>query len=142
MLSELLLRTVRRARSACLLPQKNRCRSDRHDRHHERQDRGIEVRVNQEQASKSGADEQGDEYACKSPPFCNSCRPVRDVARKEYDGRGRSSCKDPFYMKPSNSRALHPHRERPRAEEHVGHVSRGLAVTREPDGQEDGMRDQ
>src|ERR1017187_5670124 len=62
--------------------------------------------MNREQASGGGADEQRGEDACKPPPlFC--CRgPVGEVARKEYDGCGRSSRKHTVHMKPSNCGAL------------------------------------
>ena len=99
-------------RSRLLAPSNGR-RSHHYHCDNERQDRGIVVRVNQEQASCSGTDEQCDEDACKATSFCNCRGPVRDVAHKEYDGRGRSSCKHTLHMKRSNRGALHPHGQRP-----------------------------
>src|ERR1700736_1446312 len=100
------------------------------------------MRMNQEQASGSGADKQRDEHTCKPPPLYYCRGPVGDVAHKEYDGCGRSGRKHALYTKRPTRGALAPHREPPRAEENVGYIDRWLAVRREPDGQENSMCDQ
>src|SRR5260370_30102431 len=98
--------------------------------------------MNQERATGSGADEQRADHAGKTPPLHDCRGPVGEVARKEYDGCGRSGRKYTLDMKGSNRGALHSHREPPQAEENVGDVNRRLAVAGKPDGQESSMRDQ
>ena len=57
------------------------------------------MRVNQEQASGSGADEQRDEHAGKAPPLHHCRGPVGNIAHKEYDGCGGSGRKHTLDMK-------------------------------------------
>jgi len=124
------------------IPQRERRGCDRPDGDHEWQDRGIDVRMNREQGSSGGANEQRDEHARKPPPLLCCRGPVGDVARKKYDGCGRSSCKYTVHMKSSNCCALHPHRETPRAEKNGDDANRRPAVTCEPNGKEGCMRNQ
>src|SRR5260370_3617377 len=52
------------------LPQNDSCRSDHQDGDHERQDGGIDVRMNQTQPSTRAAYEQRAAPASKPPPPC------------------------------------------------------------------------
>ena len=66
------------------------------------------MRVNQEQASSSGADKQRDEDASQPPPLHSRRAPVGDVAHKECHGCGCSGRKHTLDMKRSNRGALIP----------------------------------
>ena len=100
------------------------------------------MRVNQEQASGSGAKEQRDEHTRKPSSLCNCGPPVDKVAYQEYDGRCRGSRKHTIDMKPSNCGTLDPHGEPPQTEEDVGNVNRRLALGREPHVQENSVCNQ
>jgi hypothetical protein len=108
--------TLLSRRAARRAPGKRLRGCDGRSAHDEREEGCIAVRVDQQQAAGGRASEQGEEDAPEPPSFWSGRRPVGDVADQDDDRRSRSGCKYALYTEPTNRRALHAHRQPPKAE--------------------------
>src|SRR5438477_12204213 len=106
------------------------------------QDQAINVRVDQEQASRERTEGQRDEHAPKPPSLFRRLGAINEVAHNEYERRSRCGRVRPLDMERSGRSAPHPHRDPPQTEENVRDVCGRLPANREPEDQETCMPEQ